>query len=73
MRTVLTGGTGVIGRAAVSSLLDAGHDIVVVTRSASGSAVAEGLGAEAVRGNVLDLDSLVAAYDGADAVVNLAT
>jgi nucleoside-diphosphate-sugar epimerase len=73
VRTVLTGGTGVIGRAAVSSLIDAGHEVVVVTRSASGSTVAEHLGAAAVRGNVLDLESLAAAYEGADAVVNLAT
>ena len=73
MRTVLTGGTGVIGRAAVSSFLDAGHDVVVVTRSASGSAVAERLGATPVRGDVLDLESLAAAYEGADAVINLAT
>ncbi len=73
VRTVLTGGTGVIGRAAVSALLDAGHDVVVVTRSTSGSAVVERLGATPVRGNVLDLESLAAAYEGADAVVNLAT
>ena len=73
MRTVLTGGTGVIGRAAVTALIDAGHDVVVVTRSASGSAVAEQLGASSVRGNVLDPESLADAYDGAEAVVNLAT
>lgn len=73
MRTVLTGGTGVIGRAAATALIDAGHDVVVVTRSASGSAVAEQLGASSVRGNVLDLASLTLAYEGAAAVVNLAT
>ncbi|MCW2846546.1 MAG: NAD(P)-dependent oxidoreductase [Marmoricola sp.] len=73
MRTVLTGGTGVIGRASVTALRDAGHDVVVVTRSASGSAVVEQLGAVPVRGDVLDLESLATAYEGADAVVNLAT
>lgn len=73
VRTVLTGGTGVIGRAAVRSLLDAGHDVVVVTHSPSGSAVAERLGAATVRGDVLDLESLAAAYVGAEAIVNLAT
>lgn len=73
MRTVLTGGTGVIGRAAVTSLVAAGHDVVVVTRSASGAGVVEQLGAQPVRGNVLDLDSLAAAYLDADAVINLAT
>ncbi len=73
MRTVLTGGTGVIGRASVTALLDAGHDVLVVTRSAAGSALVERLGARSVRGDVLDLASLASAYEGADAVVNLAT
>ena len=73
MRTVLTGGTGVIGRAAVAALLEAGHDVVVVTRSASGSALVDRLGATPVSGDVLDLPSLVAAYEDADAVINLAT
>jgi nucleoside-diphosphate-sugar epimerase len=73
VRTVLTGGTGVIGRAAVTALHDAGHDVVVVTRSLSGSDLVEQLGARSVRGDVLDLDSLAAAYEGADSVVNLAT
>jgi len=73
VRTVLTGGTGVIGRAAVMALLDAGHHVVVVTRSPSGSALVEDLGAQSVRGDVLDLDSLTTAYQGADAVINLAT
>jgi nucleoside-diphosphate-sugar epimerase len=73
VRTVLTGGTGVIGRAAVTALVEAGHDVVVVTRSPQGAEVVRDLGAQVRPGNVLDLDSLVAASQGADAVVNLAT
>jgi nucleoside-diphosphate-sugar epimerase len=73
VRTVLTGGTGVIGRAAVTALVAAGHDVVVVTRSAAAAELVERLGARPVRGNVLDAASLAAAYAGADAVVNLAT
>ena len=73
MRTVLTGGTGVIGRAAVTALLEAEHDVVVVTRSAAGSSLVDRLGATPVRGDVLNLPSLVTAYEGADAVINLAT
>ena len=73
VRIVLTGGTGVIGRAAVPSLLAAGHDVRLVTRSARADAVAHQLGVRSVRGNVLDLDSLEAAFTGADAVVNLAS
>ncbi len=73
MRTVLTGGSGVIGRAAVQSLLAAGHDVAVVTRSDQGSVVVEALGARSLRGNVLDVDCLARVYEGADVVVNLAT
>ncbi len=73
VRTVLTGGTGVIGCSAVTALLEAGHDVAVVVRSATGAETVRRLGAEAVRGNVLDGVSLAAAYAGADIVVNLAT
>jgi len=45
----------------------------VVTRSPRSAEIVRGLGAEPVSGDVLDLDSLSAAYEGADAVVNLAT
>jgi nucleoside-diphosphate-sugar epimerase len=73
VRTVLTGGTGVIGRAAVRALLEADHEVLVVTRSPSGAALVEQLGAAAVRGDVLDLESLAPAFEGADVVINLAT
>lgn len=73
MRTVLTGGTGVIGRAAVTALLEAGHDVAAVARSETAAETVRRLGAEAVRGNVLDRAGLAAAYEGADVVVNLAT
>ena len=73
MRVVLTGGTGVLGRAAVTSLVAAEHDVVVVCRSTANETLVEGLGATAVRGDVFDTDSLAAAFEGADAVINLAT
>jgi nucleoside-diphosphate-sugar epimerase len=73
VRTVLTGGSGVIGRATVPALREAGHEVLVVTRSPRAAEIVRGLGAEALSGDVLDLDSLSAAYEGADAVVNLAT
>ena len=56
-----------------TALVDAGHDVVVVSRSRRAPTWSSGLGARSVRGDVLDLDSLVRAYEGADAVVNLAT
>ncbi len=73
VRVVLSGGTGALGRACVPSLVQAGHDVVALTRSSRGAAVVEAMGATPARGDVLDVDSLVRALDGADAVVNLAT
>lgn len=73
MKVVLSGGTGVIGRAALPALLGAGHEVVVLARSDANARVARDHGADAVRGDLLDPDSLAAAYAGADAAVNLAT
>ena len=73
MRTVVTGGTGVIGRAAVTALVEAGHDVVVVTRSTAGAQAVVAMGARPMLGDVLDADGLASAYEGADAVINLAT
>lgn len=72
VRIVVSGGTGVIGHAAVPALLADGHEVVVVTRSADSAAVAGRLGAAAVSGDLFDPDALTRAFEGADAVVNLA-
>ena len=72
MRLVLSGGTGALAPACLDPLRDAGHEVVALVCSARDAEVAAGRGFASVRGDVLDLDSLVAAFDGADAVVNLA-
>lgn len=69
----MSGGTGVIGRAAVRSLLAAGHDVDVLSRSPQNTAVIEDLGARPRPGDLFDVASLECLYSGADAVVNLAT
>lgn len=73
VKVVVSGGTGVIGRAAVAALLDAGHDVDVLARSAENQAVIAALGARAVQADLFDEASLVRIYDGADVVINLAT
>ncbi|MEU4624823.1 NAD(P)H-binding protein [Actinoplanes sp. NPDC023801] len=63
---VLHGATGTQGRAILQRLLAAGHDVRAVTRRPrpdTDPAV------QAVVADLLDLDALVAAYTGADAVV----
>ncbi|MFL6061337.1 MAG: NAD-dependent epimerase/dehydratase family protein [Marmoricola sp.] len=73
MKVVVSGGTGVIGRPAVRALLDAGHDVDVLARSSSNQDRIEALGARAVEADLFDVASLVRIYEGADAVINLAT
>lgn len=77
MKVVVTGGTGVIGRAAVGAMVAAGHTVDVVSRSVGRSprkaALVESLGARARPGDVFDTDFLAEVCAGADAVVNLAT
>lgn len=72
VRIVVTGGTGVLGRSAVSALTEAGHEVAVVVRSARSTAVVADLHVRALHGDVLRGDGLDAAFEGADAVVNLA-
>lgn len=73
VKVVVSGGTGVIGRAAVRALVDAGHAVAVLARSAENVAVISELGARPQRADLFSVDSLVEAYDGADVVINLAS
>lgn len=73
MKVVVSGGTGVIGRAAVTALLADGHDVDVVCRSADNVATVTELGARPRLGDLFDVDALTHLYGGADTVVNLAT
>ena len=73
VKVVVSGGTGVLGRAAVRALLEAAHQVDVIARSEANVETVQSLGARPVRADLLDPDSLVRAYEGADVVVNLAT
>ena len=73
MNIAITGATGVIGRHAVQHLLNAGHRVIGVTRSARGERALQGLGARPVRADVFDEVELRSAFAEADAVVNLLT
>jgi UDP-glucose 4-epimerase len=68
MRTVVTGGCGFIGTHVVRRLLAAGHEVVVVDQHL-GSAVGD---VDYRRVDILNLDGLVDAMEGADAVFHLA-
>jgi dihydroflavonol-4-reductase len=63
-RVFVTGGSGVVGGAVVERLVARGDDVVALARSDAATAVVEGRGAHAHRGDVLDEKALVRGMDG---------
>ena len=75
MRVFLAGGTGVIGRALVPQLRDAGHEVTAMTRFEERAEKLRGLGVEAVVCDAFDTDRVVLAVESArpEVVVNQLT
>lgn len=73
VKVAVTGATGVIGSAAVSALVAAGHQVVGLARTLEKADRLAAFGATPRMGSVLDHDTLVDLFAGADAVVSCAT
>jgi nucleoside-diphosphate-sugar epimerase len=73
VKVFLTGGTGALGRYVVPALIERGHQLTVLARSADKAAQLERLGAAAARVDLFDAPNVADAFAGHDAVVNLAT
>ena len=73
MRVAVSGATGVIGRAVVPALVQAGHEVVGLARTPAKGALLRDLGAEASATSMFDHRGLVETFEGADAVCNFAT
>jgi dihydroflavonol-4-reductase len=69
---LVTGGTGFLGRALAERLLRHGDQVKALARSDASASALAAMGAEPVRGDVLDGDSLVAAMRGCELVYHAA-
>src|SRR6266536_2726056 len=71
MRVLVAGASGVLGQPTVRHLLEAGHDVVGLMRSAEGADIVDQLGGEPAQADVLDAEAVGRAAQGVEAVVNL--
>lgn len=72
MTVLVTGGTGLVGRHVISQLRARATPVRALARSDAAAAALSRLGAEPVRGDLMDGDSLRRAVAGASAVVHAA-
>ncbi|MFF4753326.1 SDR family oxidoreductase [Streptomyces sp. NPDC002514] len=72
MKVFVTGASGHIGQALVPELLARGHRVAGLARSDAAADTLDGMGAEAVRGTLSDLDTIREGAAAADGVIHLA-
>jgi dihydroflavonol-4-reductase len=71
-RVFLTGGSGLIGRALATRLVERGHELVALARSDAGERALVARGARVVRGDTLDEDAMAAGMAGCALVYHVA-
>lgn len=75
MKVFIAGATGAIGRPLTRALIDAGHEVLGLARTASAAEAVKRLGAVPVAADAMDRDALLRAVEGlkADAVIHQLT
>lgn len=73
MNIFVTGATGVLGRTTARQLVEGGHRIRALARSAVSADAIRALGIDAVEGNLFDSNSIERASAGCEAILHLAT
>jgi uncharacterized protein YbjT (DUF2867 family) len=71
VKVLVTGGTGVIGRATITELRNRGHTVRLLSRGADDDAGEWDFGVEPFAGDVGDSERVTGAADGCDAVVHI--
>jgi nucleoside-diphosphate-sugar epimerase len=72
MKILLTGGTGYIGKAVLTRLVDAGHSVTAIVRSETSAAVVNAAGATAVVGDLFDSAWVASRMADVDAAIHTA-
>ena len=73
MKILVVGATGTLGRQVARHALDKGYEVRCLVRSLSRASFLSEWGAEVVRGDICDRETIAPALEGVDAVIDAAT